>query len=170
MSWSVPNAQATRTLEGMPVAENKMAAPSSEVIDGKLLRCTIKLGFPLPALASMQEAGFNLRDACWDVKKSLSGFSLSFFWPAETRASIFKHTATSLTTKKRRRRRERKPDGVKSDIRWIIPIKNTWQVLASCLHAFTRNAMMSCQDQVLPESCQESLDSLASSYKKILQD
>ena len=50
------------------------------------------------------------------------------------------------------------------------PIKNTWQLLASCLHAFTRNATMSCQDQVLPEPCQESLDFLASSYKKILQD
>ena len=30
-----------------------------------------KFGFPLPALASMQEAGVHLRDACWDIKKSL---------------------------------------------------------------------------------------------------
>ena len=43
------------------------------VVDGEFTTLH-KVGFPLPALASMQEAGFNLRDACWDVKKSLSRF------------------------------------------------------------------------------------------------
>lgn len=38
-----------------------------------------KFGFPLSALATMQEAGFSLRGMCLDVKKSLSGFSVSFF-------------------------------------------------------------------------------------------
>ena len=39
------------------------------------------LGFPLPALAAMQEAGVQLGQACWDVKQSTSGISVSFFWP-----------------------------------------------------------------------------------------
>ena len=40
-----------------------------------------ELGFPLPALAAMQEAGVQLGQACWDVKQSTSGISVSFFWP-----------------------------------------------------------------------------------------
>ena len=50
-----------------------MAAPSAIsvlVVEGEFTALH-KLGFPLPALPTMQEAGFSLRDACWDVKKSL---------------------------------------------------------------------------------------------------
>ena len=82
-----------------------MAAPSAIsvlVVEGEFTALH-KLGFPLPALATMQEAGFSLRDACWDVKKSLSGFSVSFFWPADKVSAVAK--AHNPTTKRKRRRR-----------------------------------------------------------------
>ena len=47
------------------------------VVDGKYSA----LGFPFPAIAAMQEAGVQLEQACWDVKLSPSGMSVSFFWP-----------------------------------------------------------------------------------------
>ena len=48
------------------------------VVDGEFTTLH-KLGFPLPVLATVQEAGFNLRDACWDVKKPLSHWFFSEF-------------------------------------------------------------------------------------------
>ena len=50
------------------------------VVDG-VLGALHKLSFPLPALASMQEAGSLLSDACWNVRKSSAGLSVSLFWP-----------------------------------------------------------------------------------------
>ena len=63
------------------------------VADGDYLALR-KFGFPLPALASMQEAGVHLRDACWDIKKSLMGVSVSFFWPATTSVGAAQARAT----------------------------------------------------------------------------
>ena len=83
------------------------------VVDGDFLEL-VKLGFPLPAAVSLQQACFNLRSACWDVRKSLTGFSLSFFWPAsqtpgsravsETQKA---HCPVDAMKKRRRRRRRR---------------------------------------------------------------
>ena len=60
------------------------AAPDSGisvlVVDGQL-GALHKLGFPLPALASMQEANALLSEASWNVRKSLAGLSASLFWP-----------------------------------------------------------------------------------------
>ena len=42
------------------------------VVDGNYSALK-KLEFPFPALASMQEGGFHLKEACWDIKKSLIG-------------------------------------------------------------------------------------------------
>ena len=46
------------------------------VVDGQL-GALHKLGFPLPALASMQEGGALLSEASWNVRKSLAGLSVS---------------------------------------------------------------------------------------------
>ena len=66
------------------------------------------LGFPLPALAAMQEAGVQLGQACWDVKQSTSGLSLSFFWPQNSRQTQLSSTQKITKSKKRRRRRKSK--------------------------------------------------------------
>ena len=65
-------------------------APSDSVIsvlvvDGEFAALH-KFGFPLPALATMQEAGARLTDASWNVRKSCAGLSLSFFWPSSSPA------------------------------------------------------------------------------------
>ena len=65
------------------------------------------LGFPLPALATMQEVGVTLSDACWDVRKSLTGFSVSFFWPATPTSKVGVAQGHSAKSKKRRRKRKR---------------------------------------------------------------
>ena len=67
-----------------------------------------KLGFPLPALASMQDSGLHLKDACWDVKKSLTGFSVSFFWPASPAAITHISRKNKSNNKSKRRRRQGK--------------------------------------------------------------
>ena len=51
------------------------------VVDGEFVALH-KLGFPLPALATMQEAGALLTDASWNLRKSCAGLSLSLFWPS----------------------------------------------------------------------------------------
>ena len=87
------------------------SSPSLLGGDGDFLEL-VKLGFPLPAAVCLQQAGFNLRSACWDVRKSLTGFSLSFFWPASqtpgSRAVSETHKAHCPidAMKKRRRRRQ----------------------------------------------------------------
>ena len=53
---------------------------SGVVVEG-IFSCLGGLGFPLPALAAMQWAGAQISAACWDVRKSMSGLSASFFWP-----------------------------------------------------------------------------------------
>ena len=64
------------------------------------------LGFPLPALAAMQEAGVQLGQACWDVKQSTSGISVSFFWPQNSRQTQQSSTQKITKSKKIRRRRK----------------------------------------------------------------
>ena len=67
-----------------------------------------RLGFPFPALATMQRAGLQLRDTSWDIRKSCTSLSVSFFWPtsasSETPANVTKY---SLKPKRRRRTRQR---------------------------------------------------------------
>ena len=68
------------------------------VVDGNYSMLK-ELGFSLPALAYMQGTKVHLRRACWDIKKSFSGFSVSFFWPATK-------VHSDIKSKKRRRRRK----------------------------------------------------------------
>ena len=77
------------------------------VVDGNYF-ALCALGFPLPALAAMQEAGVQLGQACWDVKQSTSGLSLSFFWPQNSRQTQLSSTQKITKSKKRRRRRKTK--------------------------------------------------------------
>ena len=98
----------------------KMAARgiSVVVVDGDFLEL-VKFGFPPVGL---QQAGFNLRSACWDVRKSHTGLSLSFFWPAsqtprsravsETQKG---HCPIDAMKKKRRRRRQGRASLAKPD-------------------------------------------------------
>ena len=51
------------------------------VVDG-VLGALHRLGFPLPALAFMQEAGVLLTEASWNIRKSTAGLSLTHFWPS----------------------------------------------------------------------------------------
>ena len=68
-----------------------------------------ELGFPLPALATMQAVGVQLGQACWDIGRSESGLSVSFFWP-HSRAGPSKVTDSvlKLTKSKKRRLRQKK--------------------------------------------------------------
>ena len=75
------------------------------VVDGNYSALR-ELGFPLPALAAMQGAGVQLGHACWDVKQSNSGISLSFFWPQSLRQSQL--SSAQITKPKKRRRRKSK--------------------------------------------------------------
>ena len=71
------------------------------------------LGFPISALAAMQEAGVHIREACWDVKQSNTGLSVSFFWPhcsptvKLSKPSIAHKTVNSNNYSKSKRRRLR---------------------------------------------------------------
>ena len=57
------------------------------VVDGTY-HAFSQLGFPIPALAAIQEAGLQIRGACWDVKRSHFGLSVSFFWPSSKSDSV----------------------------------------------------------------------------------
>ena len=70
------------------------------VVDGSYSALN-KLGFPISALACMQDAGLLLETACWDIKKSCSGFSVSFFWP--TAGTTKAHNSSNKNKKKKRR-------------------------------------------------------------------
>ena len=99
-----------------------MAAPdfsvSVLVVDGQL-GALHKLGFPLPALASIQEAGALLSEACWNVRKSSAGLSVSLFWPtnpagaAGVASKSKPHNNISKSKKRRLRRMKCKPEAVK---------------------------------------------------------
>ena len=52
----------------------------------------------------MQEAGVQLGQACWDVKQSTSGISVSFFWPQDSRPTKLSSTQKITKSKKRRHR------------------------------------------------------------------
>ena len=64
-----------------------------------------RLGFPLPALATMQEAGAHLKDASWNVRKSSTGLPVSF--SPSTTGSTSKTDVIVSKSKKRRLRRKR---------------------------------------------------------------
>ena len=57
------------------------------------------LGFPLGLTIQLQQSNLNLADALWTAKSSKSGFSVSFYWPAQV--------TTSKTKRKRKRRRSK---------------------------------------------------------------
>ena len=77
------------------------------VVDGNYSALR-ELGFPLPALAAMQEAGVQLGQAYWDVKRSTSGISVSFFWPQNSRQSQLSSAQKITKPKKKRHRRKSK--------------------------------------------------------------
>ena len=53
------------------------------VVEGEFFEL-YKLGIPLLAAVSLQETGFHLRDASWNLRKSSDGLPLSLFWPSPT--------------------------------------------------------------------------------------
>ena len=57
------------------------------------------LGFPLGLTIQLQQSNLNLADALWTAKSSKSGFSVSFYWPAQVTVS---------KTKRKRKRRKSK--------------------------------------------------------------
>ena len=73
------------------------------VVEGEL-SALHSMGFPLPVLAALQEAKLHLQDACWDLKKSNSGISVSFFWPTVSTNCV----AQAPPKRKKRRRRRHK--------------------------------------------------------------
>ena len=95
----------------------------SSSITGRDYSALRGLGFPLPALATMQEIGVTLSDACWDVRKSLTGFSVSFFWPATTTSKVGVAQGHSAKSKKRRRRRKRKRGRAKDSTKYAPAAK-----------------------------------------------
>ena len=58
-----------------------------------------KLRFPLLALAAMQEAGVQLGQACWDVRQSISGISVSLFCPTQAAQRQAQHSSTQKLSK-----------------------------------------------------------------------
>ena len=90
-----------------------MAAPDSGisvlVVDGQLGDLH-KLVFPLPALASMQEAGALLSEACWNVRKSTAGLSVTLFWPTNPPgvASVANTSSKSKLSNSKKRRLKKK--------------------------------------------------------------
>ena len=67
-----------------------------------------KLGFPLPTLAAMQEAGVQLRQACWDVKQSSTGISVNMFWPKVSQTPLSSTLKISKSKKCRIRHKRNK--------------------------------------------------------------
>ena len=65
------------------------------VVDGNY-SALHELGFPL---AAMQVAGVQLGQACWDLKQSTSGMSVSFFWPSSGQTQLSSTLKTSLVKK-----------------------------------------------------------------------
>ena len=59
------------------------------------------LGLPFSISYQLQEKGLKLPDALWTVKSSISGFSVSLFWPS----SLLQHE--SLKKRKRQRKRSK---------------------------------------------------------------
>ena len=54
----------------------------------------------------MQEAGVQLRQACWDVKQSSTGISVNLYWPKVSQ-TLLSSTLKISKSKKRRIRRNR---------------------------------------------------------------
>ena len=77
------------------------------VVDGTL-GALHRLGFPLPALASMQEAGVQLTRASWNVRKTAAGLSVSFFWPSSPTCDSAVAKCSKVSKSKKRRLRRQK--------------------------------------------------------------
>ena len=93
-----------------------MAAPVRErisviVVDGAL-EALHRLGFPLSALVSMQEAGAQLTEASWTVRSTASGLSVSLFWQSSpsigVAAARHRHNDIRVSKSKKRRLRRKK--------------------------------------------------------------
>ena len=56
------------------------------------------LGFPLGLTIQLQQSNLNLADALWTAKSSKSGFSVSFYWPAQVTTSKTKRKRKSHPT------------------------------------------------------------------------
>ena len=80
------------------------------VVDGAL-EALHRLGFPLSALVSMQEAGAQLTEASWNVRSTASGLSVSLFWPSSPSSGVaaarHRHQDRVSKSKKRRLRRKK---------------------------------------------------------------
>ena len=66
-----------------------------------------RLGFPLPALASMKEAGVQLTEASWNIRRTAAGLSVSLFWPSSPDSLSGSVVAPKSSKSKRRRKRKR---------------------------------------------------------------
>ena len=81
------------------------------------------LGFPISALAAMQEAGALIGKACWDVKQSNTGLSVSFFWPtchpteSQSKPSIALSTISNNNYSKSKKRRLRRKKQLTSSVK-----------------------------------------------------
>ena len=99
-----------KKIEIKKMAEKKV---SVVVVEGEFLEL-YKLGIPLPAAVSLQEAGLHLRDASWNLRKSSGGLSLSLFWPSpSSEPQVTKSTVPAITgvvqgVVKRKKKRSRK--------------------------------------------------------------
>ena len=68
------------------------------VLEGDFAALSL-LGFPLGVAIQLQQSNLNFADVLWAAKSSNSGFSVSFFWPAQVSGS---------KTKRKRKRRKSK--------------------------------------------------------------
>ena len=68
------------------------------VLEGDFAALSL-LGFPLGVSIQLQQSNLNLADALWIAKSLNSGFSVSFFWPAQV---------TGSKAKRKRKRRKSK--------------------------------------------------------------
>ena len=74
------------------------------VVEGSLA-ALYRLGFPLPALASMQEAGVQLTEASWNIRRTAAGLSVSLFWPSSPDSLSGSVVAPKLSKSKKRRKK-----------------------------------------------------------------
>ena len=86
------------------------------VVEGEI-SALHRFDFPFPTLASVQDAGVLLRDASWDIRKSTTGLSVSFFWPTfmpnQARTTV---NAKSKRKRKGRHRRKKKTAEVQPEL------------------------------------------------------
>ena len=84
------------------------------VVEGEL-SALHSMGFPLPVLATLQEAKSHLQDACWDLKKSNSGISVSF-WPTVSTNCVAQAPPKLKKRRKRRRHKIANPSKIPNSV------------------------------------------------------